>query len=83
MPEFIDFHEGYHNLTQDLLEQSFKRDRENEASEGVHFKRSWADPSTGRIFCLSEGPSKLAVLRVHQKAGHATHFIFEVPYSSE
>jgi hypothetical protein len=83
MPEFIDFHEGYHNLTQELLTESLKRDRQFEAAEGVHFKRAWADPSTGRMFFLSEAPDKQAVLRVHLKAGHGTHHIFELPYSAE
>ena len=34
----------------------------------MKFLKAWADPSTGKVFCLSEGPSKEAVLRVHQRA---------------
>ncbi len=34
---------------------------------------------SGKVFCLSEGPNKDAVLRVHKKAGHATEEIYEVP----
>jgi hypothetical protein len=29
--------------------------------------------------CLSEGPSKEAVRRVHEQAGHATQEIYEIP----
>jgi hypothetical protein len=38
---------------------------------------------SGKVFCLSEGPSKEAVLRVHERAGHATSEIYEVPLSVE
>ena len=47
--------------------------------EGVHFERTWLDPDSGRVFCLSSGPSKEAVLRVHDKAGHSTDEIYELP----
>ena len=35
----------------------------------MKFLKAWADPSTGKVFCLSEGPSKEAVLRVHPTRG--------------
>ena len=41
----------------------------------VVFQRWWADPATGKVFCLSEAPNKEAVLRVHAKAGHPTEQI--------
>jgi Protein of unknown function (DUF4242) len=44
----------------------------------VHFERAWLDPESGEVFCLSSGPSKEAVLRVHEKAGHPTGEIYEV-----
>jgi Protein of unknown function (DUF4242) len=31
------------------------------------------------VFCLSSGPSKEAVLWVHDKAGHPTTEIYQVP----
>jgi hypothetical protein len=49
--------------------EAHERDPAIEAAEGVHFERSWLDPESGKVFCLSSGPSKEAVLRVHYKAG--------------
>jgi len=42
-----------------------------------------ADPTTGKVFCLAEGPSKEAVPRVHEKAGHPTDEIYEVSLGGE
>ena len=39
---------------------------------------AWLDPESGKVFCLSSGPSKEAVLRVHDKAGHPTEEIYEL-----
>jgi Nickel responsive protein SCO4226-like len=50
-----------------------------EAAEGVHFERAWLDPESGMVFCLSTGPSKEAVRRVHEKAGHPADEIYELP----
>lgn len=83
MPEYMDVHDGFTGVTQEQVDAAHKKDLELEASEGVHFKRWWADPATGKVFCLSEGPSKEAVLRVHEKAGHPTHEIYEVRLSGE
>jgi len=38
-----------------------------------------ADPTTGKVFCLSEGPSKEAVMRIHERAGHPTTEVYEIP----
>ena len=83
MREFIDIHDGFYGVTQEQVEQAHRHDLEVEAAEGVHFKHWWADPATGKVFCLSEGPSKEAVLRVHEKAGHPTDQIWEVTLSGE
>jgi hypothetical protein len=37
----------------------------------------------GKVFCLSSGPSPDAVLRVHEKAGHPTAEIYELPVEVE
>ncbi|MDP2660999.1 MAG: SCO4226 family nickel-binding protein [Dehalococcoidia bacterium] len=83
MPEFIDVHDGFVGVTQEQLAEAHRKDLEVEKTEGVHFKRWWADPVTGKVFCHSEGPSKEAVLRVHEKAGHPTKEIYEVKLSGE
>lgn len=83
MPEFMDVHDGFVGVSQEQVQEAHKADLAIESSEGVHFKRWWADPVSGRVFCLSEGPSREAVLRVHQKAGHPTDQIWELKLSGE
>ena len=83
MAEFMDVHDGFFGVTKEQVDEAHRRDLAIEAAEGVHFKRWWADPTTGKVFCLSEGPSKEAVLRVHEKAGHPTDQIWEVSLSGE
>jgi hypothetical protein len=48
-----------------------------------HFEHAWLDPDSGKVFCLSSGPSKEAVLRIHEKAGHPTSEIYELPVEVE
>ena len=72
MSQFMDVHDGFFGVTQEQVDEAHRRDLAIEAGEGVHFKQWWADPKTGKVFCLSEGPSREAVLRVHEKAGHPT-----------
>jgi Protein of unknown function (DUF4242) len=79
MARFMDVHRGFKGVTQQQLDEAHRKDQEIEKDEGVHFVKAWADPSSGLAFCLSEGPSKEAVLRVHEKAGHPTTEIYEVP----
>ena len=45
----------------------------------MHFETAWLDPEVGKVFCLSTGPSKESVLRIHERAGHPTTEIYEVP----
>ena len=77
MPRFIDVHSEMKGL--DLQTLAAAHQRELEASEGVRFLRAWGDPTTGKVFCLSEGPSKEAVRRVHERAGHEADEIYAVP----
>lgn len=46
--------------------------------ESVTFKRAWADPTTGVVFCLSEAPTAEAVQRIHERAGHPADTVHEV-----
>lgn len=79
MPEFMDVHGGMEGITREALAAAHQADLDIQSTEGVNFKKSWADPSTGKVFCLSEGPDAAAVLRIHEKAGHPTEEIYEVP----
>ncbi|HEY7174219.1 MAG TPA: SCO4226 family nickel-binding protein [Micromonosporaceae bacterium] len=78
MPQFMDVHSGFVGVTGDQLREAHDRDLAIENGEGVHFERAWLDPDSGKVFCLSTGPSKEAVLRVHERAGHPTTEIHEV-----
>jgi hypothetical protein len=82
MPKFMDVHSGFVGATEELR-AAHERDLAIEAGEGVHFERAWLDPDSGKVFCLSSGPSKEAVLRVHDKAGHPTTEIYELPVEVE
>ena len=79
MPTFIDVHEGFVGVTQEQFEAAHQADRDIEAEEGVHFERAWLDPESGKAFCVATGPSIEAVKRVHERAGHPAHEIYEVP----
>ena len=83
MPKFIDIHSGMKGVTKQQLAAEHQKDVEAQRTEGVKFIKAWADPQSGKVFCLSEGPSKDAVLRVHKKAGHGTDEIYEVPIEIE
>ncbi len=79
MPEFMDVHTGMEGITSELLAAAHQADLDIQDTEGVEFTHAWADPTTGKVFCLSKGPSAEAVLRIHEKAGHPTEEIYEVP----
>jgi hypothetical protein len=75
----MDVHSGFVGVTEDQLREAHERDLAVEETEGVHFERAWLDPTTGKVFCLSTGPSAESVQRVHEKAGHPTAEIYELP----
>jgi hypothetical protein len=83
MPKFMDVHSGFVGVTEEQLREAHERDLAVEGAEGVHFERAWLDPESGKVFCLSSGPSKEAVMRVHEKAGHPTTEIYELPVEVE
>lgn len=79
MAQFIDVHSGFEGVTQEQLLEAHRKDQALQGKEGVTFIKAWADPKSGKVFCLSEGPSKDAVLRVHKQAGNPTDEIYQVP----
>jgi hypothetical protein len=79
MATFIDVHSGFVGVTAEQLKAAHEADLEIEGEEGVHFERAWLDPEAGKVFCLSTGPSKEAVMRVHERAGHPTTEVYAVP----
>ena len=78
MSRFMDVHSGFVGVTAQQLKEAHERDLALEAEEGVHFEHAWLDPETGKVFCLATGPSREAVLRIHERAGHPTSEIYEL-----
>jgi hypothetical protein len=78
MAKYMDVHSGFHGVTPAQLIEAHDADLKIEDDEGVHFEQAWLDPEQGKIFCLSTGPSKEAVMRIHERAGHPTTEIYEI-----
>ena len=78
MAKFMDIHDGFHKITLEQLSAAHDADLAVEREEGVHFEKAWLDQESGKAFCLSSGPSKEAVMRVHDKAGHPTAEVYEI-----
>jgi hypothetical protein len=79
MPQFMDVHSGFVGVTAEQLHEAHQADLAIEAEEGMHFERAWLDPESGKVFCLSSGPSKEALMRVHERAGHPVTEVYELP----
>jgi hypothetical protein len=79
MAKFMDVHSGFVGVTEEQLTEAHEADLAIEGDEGVHFERAWLDPVAGKVFCLSTGPSREAVMRVHERAGHPTTEVYEIP----
>jgi hypothetical protein len=78
MAKFMDVHSGFHGVTPEQLADAHNADLKVEGEEGVHFERAWLDPEAGKVFCLSTGPSKEAIMRIHERAGHPTTEVYEL-----
>jgi hypothetical protein len=78
MAKFMDVHHGFVGVTEAELKAAHEADLAIEGDEGVHFEQAWLDPESGEVFCLSSGPSKEAVMRVHERAGHPTAEVYEL-----
>ncbi len=78
MATFMDVHSGFFGVTAEQLKEAHEADLAIELDEGVHFERAWLDPEAGKVFCLATGPSRESVMRIHERAGHATAEVYEV-----
>ncbi len=74
----MDVHSGFVGVTEAQLKAAHDADLAIEGEEGVHFERAWLDPESGKVFCLSTAPSKEAVQRIHERAGHPTAEVYEI-----
>lgn len=75
----MDVHKSMQGVTPEGLKEAHDADLAIQDDEHVEFKHAWADPVSGMVFCLSEGPSAEAVQRIHERAGHPADEIYEVP----
>jgi hypothetical protein len=78
MARFMDVHSGFVGVTRQQLQEAHERDLAIEGDEGVHFEHAWLDPEAGKVFCLATGPSREAVMRIHERAGHPTAEVYEL-----
>ena len=78
MGTFMDVHSGFVGVTAQQLQEAHERDLAIEMDEGVHFERAWLDPVSGKAFCLASGPSREAMMRIHERAGHPTAEVYEL-----
>lgn len=78
MAQFMDVHSGFNGVTAQQLREAHDRDLAIQAEEGVSFEKAWLDPELGKVFCLATGPSKEAVMRIHERAGHPTPDVYEL-----
>jgi hypothetical protein len=76
MAKFMDVHDGFFGVTAQQLQDAHNADLAIERDEGVHFERAWLDPESGKVFCLATGPSREAVMRIHERAGHPTPQVY-------
>jgi hypothetical protein len=80
MPRYVDVHhELLKGLTVEEVARLHQKDVAIQTKYGVRCLKYWFDPVTGKAFCLSDAPSKDAVLAMHREAhGIETDEIFEV-----
>ena len=80
MATFMDVHSGFVGVTAQQLRRrptgATSRSRRTRASTT---SAPGSIPRAGKVFCLSTGPSREAVMRVHERAGHPTPEVYEVP----
>ena len=75
---FMDVHSGFVGVTKEEFQKAHEADLAIEMNEGVHFERAWLDPTSGKAFCIATGPSKEAIMRIHERAGHPTQEVYEL-----
>ena len=79
MATFIDIHDGFVGVTEAQFQEAHRLDLEIQSDEDVSFDHAWLDPVSGKAFCLVTGPSREAVVRVHERAGHPATEVYELP----
>ncbi len=78
MAKFMDVHNGFFGVSAEQLRDAHNRDLAIQDDESVVYERAWLDSESGKVFCLATGPSKEAVMRIHERAGHPTPEVYEI-----
>jgi hypothetical protein len=78
MARFMDVHEGFFGVSAEQLAEAHQRDVDIQNEEGVVYEHAWLDAEAGKVFCLASGPSREAVMRIHERAGHPTPQVYEI-----
>ena len=68
MPLYMDVHNNVEGLTAKAVAEAHKKDIETQEKYGVKYLKYWFNEKTGKVFCLSEAPSKEAAEKVHREA---------------
>lgn len=64
---YIDRHD-VPGVTPEELAEAHRLDVAVQDKHGVHYHTYWFDPVKGSVFCLAEGPSRIAVETVHRES---------------
>lgn len=72
-------HRNMKGITPEQLMEAHQKDLEVLGQENANFKQARGDSETGIVSCLSEAPSKEAVMRRHERAGHSTDDVYKSP----
>jgi hypothetical protein len=80
VPRYLDMHiVPPDQVSSEILAELHKKDLAVQGRHGVRYLKYWYDAATGRIFCLSDAPTREAALAVHREAhGMMPDEIFEV-----
>ena len=68
MPLFMDVHHKVDGLTADAVAGAHQKDLQTQEKYGVDYRSYWFDESSGKVFCLVEGPNAEAAAAVHREA---------------
>jgi hypothetical protein len=80
MGKFMDVHNNMKGITPEQLQEAHNADLAIQEEEGVNFVKAWADPESGKVWCLAEGPSADAVRRIHERAGHPADEVYPLGF---
>jgi hypothetical protein len=78
--KFMDVHNNMKGITPEQLQAAHNADLAIQEEEGVDFVKAWADPESGKVWCLAEGPSVDAVRRIHERAGHPADEVYPLGF---